>query len=142
MIAVDTNILVDVLTEGSPFSQASKAALAKERRKGALVICEIVYAELAAHFSGDRAETDQFLERADIAIEPSDRAVLTKAGELWRAYRLRGGKKERMVADFMIGAHAAVHVGALLTRDAGFYRGLFQKLRVVDPMTASKKGEQ
>lgn len=139
MIAVDTNVLLDVLTEGSRYSEASKAALLMERKKGALVICETVYAELAAHFLGDKKKTDQFLEQADVMIEPSDRAVLAKAGELWREYRLRGGKKDRMVADFMIGAHAALLAGALLTRDVGFYREKFKKLRIVDPSSASKE---
>jgi predicted nucleic acid-binding protein len=139
MIAVDTSILLDVILRTSQFAEPSRAALKKARSEGGIFVCEIVYAELAAHFGGDVKATDRFLDEAGIDLVPSDRAVLARAGEIWRAYRKSGGTRERMVPDFLIGAHAAVRAGALLTRDKGFYRAHFKKLRIVDPQTTRGK---
>jgi predicted nucleic acid-binding protein len=62
---------------------------------------------------------------------PYDAAFL--APDVFRKYRSRGGKRERVVADFLIAAHAAVRANRLLTRDWGFCRTYFKALRVMDP---------
>jgi predicted nucleic acid-binding protein len=54
---------------------------------------------------------------------------------IWRDYRRAGGSRERVVADFVVGAHARVRADQLLTRDRGFYRECFGDLRVIDPST-------
>jgi predicted nucleic acid-binding protein len=54
------------------------------------------------------------------------------ASDAWKAYRRRGGRRERLIADFLIGAHAQLQAERLLTRDRGFY---FAKLSVLDPAT-------
>ena len=51
----------------------------------------------------------------------------------WRAYRARGGPRERLVADFLVGAHAVERADRPLTRDRGFQRGAFAGLMIVDP---------
>jgi hypothetical protein len=59
------------------------------------------------------------------------------AGSAWRAYRERGGRTTRLVADFLIGAHALSQADRLLTRDRGFYRSYFGRLPVLDPSGGS-----
>jgi hypothetical protein len=55
------------------------------------------------------------------------------AGARWREYRARGGRRTRMIADFLVGAHALHAAERLLTRDRGFYRAYFRGLKVEDP---------
>ncbi|MBI4405315.1 MAG: PIN domain-containing protein [Deltaproteobacteria bacterium] len=139
MIAVDTNVLLDVILRGAEHADVSRAALYRARKAGALFVCEIVYAEIAAQFAGDAKATDKFLREAGIELDLSTREILALAGASWREYRQRGGKRDRMAADFLIGAHAVHRVGVLLTRDEGFYKTNFKKLRVVNPLTTRGK---
>lgn len=53
------------------------------------------------------------------------------AGRLWKSYRRAGGKRERVLTDFFVGAHAMARGGRLLSRDSGFYRRYFRRLRVL-----------
>jgi predicted nucleic acid-binding protein len=55
------------------------------------------------------------------------------AGNVWKDYRSQGGSRSRMVADFLIGAHAQIECDRLLTRDRGFYRKYFKGLKVIEP---------
>ena len=55
------------------------------------------------------------------------------AGGFWQEYRKKGGLKTRVVADFLIGAHALTQCDCLLTRDRGFYRKYFNNLKIIDP---------
>jgi len=89
-------------------------------------------AELAASFERQE-ELEAFLADAEIRREsPNDRALFL-AGRMWRAYRSSGGGRERIITDFLIGAHAGVQAGRLVTRDRGFYRRCFDGLTVVEP---------
>ena len=130
--AVDTNVLLDVLSAG-PHLRSSLAALDEARLAGSMLVCEVVYAELSAAFRGDVLRLDQFLSDASIRMERSHASTLADAGSRWRRYRVAGGSRERMVADFLIGAHALGHAERLLTRDRGFYRRWFTELDVRDP---------
>jgi predicted nucleic acid-binding protein len=63
-----------------------------------------------------------------------DRRAVLRASETGRSYRKRGGSRSRMIADFLIGAHASLQADRLLTRDRGFYRGYFPDLTMIDPV--------
>ena len=132
-VAVDTNILLDVLGANPTHGARSREALRKQFNRGALIACDIVWAEVAANFpTADACGTQ--LHRLGIAFDPLQAATAAHAGQLWRAYRRRHrGERPRILADFLIGAHAADQADALLTRDAGFYRQYFTGVRVVAP---------
>jgi predicted nucleic acid-binding protein len=132
--ALDTNILLDILLPNEKFCEASTMALEGAAGAGSLVICDIVYAEVCAHFR-TQSQCDEFLEENDILVEPIGRAASFLASRAWRMYRLKGGKRNRILSDFLIGAHAQLQTSRLLSRDRGFYREMFPALSMLDPGT-------
>jgi predicted nucleic acid-binding protein len=130
--AVDTNVLLDVLTAHPEFGQSSLALLRSCRTEGGLIACEVVWAEVTSNYSA--AETaDAAMAGFELAFSPLNREAATIAGTAWREYRRRGGPRTRVVPDFLIGAHASSYADRLLTRDRGFYRSYFRGLTVLDP---------
>jgi predicted nucleic acid-binding protein len=130
--AIDTNILLDVLLPNENFCDDSVGALEDAATAGSLVVCDLVYAELCIHFSWQR-ECDAFLAGNEIRVEALSREAHFLASRAWRTYRKRGGQRTRILADFLIGAHAQTQATRLLSRDRGFYRKLFPSLDLLDP---------
>ena len=133
--AVDTNVLLDVLTADPVFGPASRAALRAATQTGALVASEVVWAETAAWYSSEETAA-QRLDELRVRLVPMGASAAFAAGTAWRAYRSGGGRRKRMVADFLIGAHAAAHADCLLTRDYGFYHDRFSGLTILNPTAA------
>jgi hypothetical protein len=129
---VDSNVLLDVLTEDPQWSSWSMDALADQAERDVLAINPIMYAEVSVGFVR--------IEDLDAALEPPtfhrlalpwEAAFL--AGRCFVAYRKRGGARSSPLPDFYIGAHASVSGMTLLTRDAARYRTYFPKLELVAP---------
>lgn len=132
--AIDTNILLDVLVPNEKFCEASVRALEDAATSGALVVCDLVYAELCIYFLSQR-ECDSFLEGNEIRVESLKREAHFLASRAWHIYRKHGGQRTRILVDFLIGAHAQTQATRLLSRDRGFYRKLFPSLNLLDPST-------
>jgi predicted nucleic acid-binding protein len=135
--AIDTSILLDILVPNEKFYDASAEALERAASEGSLVICDLVYAELCIHFN-TQAECDRFLHGNEIRVEALSKEAHFLASRVWRAYRKQGGQRTRILADFLIGAHAQLQASRLLSRDRGFYRQLFPALNLIDPSDALK----
>jgi len=133
--AVDTNVLSDVIVTGAEWSSVSQAALRRVQSDGRLIVGEVVWAELVPLFDSSSAMA---LAMRDVGVDliPMEEEAASLAGQIWAEYREGGGPRTRLVADFLVGAHASVQADRLLTRDRGFYRDYFTSLRVIDP-TAS-----
>lgn len=130
--AVDSNILLDVLTGDPRHGPASAQALRQAGAEGALIGSTVVWAEVVGAYSDSRGVTDR-LDRLGIELVPDDREVAIAAGRVYRAYRVGGGTRRRILPDFLIGAHATVFADRLLTRDRGFYRAQFSRLGIREP---------
>lgn len=102
---------------------------------GSVVACDVVWAEVSAAFP-DTAAAATALERVGVTFSALDSPAALAAGAAWAAYRRAGGRRDRVIADFLIGAHAASAADRLLTRDRGFYRRYFEGLTLLDPSTS------
>ena len=130
--AVDTNVLLDVFTADPRFGRRSRDALRQCRAEGSLIACEIVWAELGGAFT-DAGAAREAVEGLEIEFDAVDKDIALSAGRAWHAYRSGGGTRRRILADFLIGAHAVARAERLLTRDRGFYRSSFAKLVILEP---------
>jgi predicted nucleic acid-binding protein len=132
-VAVDSSVLLDVLGADPIHGERSREALRTAYDTGALVACEIVWAEVRAHFQIDTAFSEA-LSLLGIRFEAISEDAAAKAGQLWRQLRREpGATRLRVVADLLVGAHALIQSDALLTRDRGFYRIRFKGLRILEP---------
>ncbi|MGC0055675.1 type II toxin-antitoxin system VapC family toxin (plasmid) [Brucella pituitosa] len=132
MTLVDTNVLLDLVTDDPQWADWSIGQLETASLTGPLLINDVIYAELAVRY--ERIEDlDQFIETAGLQITSFPREALFLAGKVFTRYRRAGGSRTGVLPDFFIGAHAAVQKIPLLTRDVGRYRTYFPTVVLVTP---------
>ena len=132
MILIDTNVLLDLVTDDPNWAAWSQAQLEAAALRDDLAINAVVYAELSISFQRIE-EVDAVLDTTGLRLEPIPRPALFLAGKAFRQYRQAAGTKTGVLPDFFIGAHAAVAKAPLLTRDAARYRTYFPTVEVVAP---------
>jgi predicted nucleic acid-binding protein len=129
---IDSNILLDVFDEESPWRSWSDGMLADCMRRGPVVINPLIFAEVATGFDS-LDELERRLPEASIRREPLPFDAAFLAARAFLIYRHNGGERRSPLPDFYIGAHAAVAGHTLLTRDSRRYRYYFPKLRIIAP---------
>lgn len=130
--AVDSSVLFDLLLADAQFGVGAREALDRAGMAGSLVVSPPVWAETRAYFPDSAGHTRQMLD-LQLDYDALTSASASRAGALWREFRKRGGGQRRVIADFLIGAHAASQADALLTRDRGFFRAYFKGLKLIEP---------
>jgi predicted nucleic acid-binding protein len=132
MLLVDTNVLVDVLEDDPEWADWSIGHLRAQAQIHDLVINSVIYAELSLTFAMveelDRAVSDLVLGLLELP-----RPALFLAGKAFAKYRRAGGHRHNVLADFFIGAHAAVLGCGVLTRDSRRYRSYFPSVHLITP---------
>lgn len=129
---VDSNVLLDVLTDDPRWSPWSSEALAAAADRDLVAINPIIYAEVSIGFARIEALEDALPQRTFHRFGlPWEVPFL--AGKCFVAYRKRGGARTSPLPDFYIGAHASIAGMTLLTRAASRYRTYFPRLRLVAP---------
>jgi predicted nucleic acid-binding protein len=131
-VLVDSNVLLDVLSEDPQWFDWSSSTLAETAESAPLVINPIIYAEVSIRFARIE-ELDEALPTELFRREPLPWAAGFLAGKCFQAYRQRGGTTRSPLPDFFIGAHAAINELTLLTRDAARYRTYFPRLNILAP---------
>lgn len=132
MTLVDTNVLLDLVTNDPVWANWSIGQLETASLAGPLLINDIIYAELAVRY--ERIEDlDAFVDAAELINIPMPRAALFLAGKVFTDYRRSGGSRTGVLPDFMIGAQAAVQNLPILTRDVGRYRTYFPTVELISP---------
>lgn len=137
-IAVDTNVFVRLLSGDEKTVSILQEAVEAAAARGPLTVSPVVYAELAA--GRDYAAVDGFFSAKEIGVD------WDQGMEVWREAGIRYGRyardrrrqrgdtgPRRILADFLIGAHALHKADALLTSDTKIFASYFPELRVISP---------
>ena len=132
MILIDTNVLLDIVTDDPAWADWSQQQLSAAALSDRLAINPMVYAEFSSRFTRIE-DIDVLLESVDIVVAEMPRSALFLAGQVFKAYRRRGGPRTSVLPDFFIGAHATVVGAPLLTRDPQRYRSYFPTIALVTP---------
>lgn len=129
---VDTNVLVDVLGNDPDWADWSITQLRAQAQIHRLIINPFIYAELSLTFDTVEA-LDARLADLQIPVIETPKPALFLAGKAFVQYRRQGGAKTNVLADFFIGAHAAVASLPVLTRDVRRYASYFPTVRLIAP---------
>lgn len=132
MTLVDTNVLLDLVTNNAAWAEWSQSQLEAAAVRGPILINDVVYAELSVGFQR-MEEVDAVLTSGRIDLIAMPREALFLAGKVFQQYRASGGVRSGVLPDFFIGAHAAVANMPLLTRDVRRYRTYFPTLTTLAP---------
>ena len=132
MIAIDSSVIVDLLSNDPATAEGAENSLRHSLSIGPVVVCDVVLAEITTALR-DGAQALGVLEEMGIGYVAVESRSAVRAGEMQRRYRQRGGLRQRTVPDFVVGAHALLQCTALITRDAGFFRDYFKGLKVIVP---------
>jgi predicted nucleic acid-binding protein len=132
MTLVDSNVLLDIVTDGQAWADWSQDQLERAALDGSLIINDVIYAEVSARYASIEA-VDAMLGDLNIEVAPIPRAALFLAGKAYVQYRAGGELRTGVLADFFIGAHAVVEQLPLLTRDARRYQTYFPTIELITP---------
>jgi len=131
-IIIDSNIILDILTEDKHWFDWSSDQLLKYSEENDLIINQIIYSEISIRFSNIE-ELDQVISEANLKFESLPLEASFLAGKCFMQYKKNSGTKLSTLPDFYIGAHAAITRRPLLTRDNKKYSTYFSNLEIISP---------
>jgi predicted nucleic acid-binding protein len=132
VILVDTNVILDLVMGDPVRSEWSQRELDSAAARDQIAINDVVYAELSVGYQAIE-QLDAMLAGTGLVSAPIPRAALFLAGKIFQRYRRAGGTRTGVLADFFLGAHAAVEDAPLITRDTARYRTYFPDIALITP---------
>jgi predicted nucleic acid-binding protein len=129
---VDTNVLIDILTDDPNWRPWSRERLKERSVSGPLLINEVIYAELSSRFATEE-QLDDAIWELTVVFQRSPKSALFLAGQAFERYRRAGGTRTSLSSDLFIGAHAQVGQCPILTRDVRRYRTYFPTVKLISP---------
>jgi predicted nucleic acid-binding protein len=127
--AIDSSVILSIY-KAEPSGVLWLEKLIALRKSSRLVACDVVIAETRPALPSDEVHRQQ-LEKLGVQFLPISFEAACRAGQIHQAYRAAGGQRDRMVADFLVGAHALLQADQLATDDDGFMRRYFKPLKLV-----------
>jgi len=131
-VMVDSNIILDIVTEDTNWFHWSSQTLAFYADTHIFIINPIIYSEISVGFE-KMDEVDAILPPAHFRRMPIPWEAAFSAGKSFLQYRKRSGTKRSPLPDFFIGAHAEFLKIPLITRDVARYRTYFPELTLISP---------
>ncbi len=135
VILVDSNILLDIITDDPVWYDWSLSQLDSATFLGSLYINDVVYTEISVRYNKIE-HLDNMLAETGISILSIPRPALFLAGKVFVQYRKAGGTRTGVLPDFFIGAHAAVSNLSVLTRDTKRFQSYFKSIKLISPPAA------
>jgi predicted nucleic acid-binding protein len=135
VIAVDSSVLLDLLVGDAAWADASQTCIADALARDDVVVCDAVVAEVQAMLDTSVNLMDT-LAPLGIRYLPTQEAAAMRAGHMNKRYRSntrKSARRDRVAAEFLVGAHALLQCDGLITRDDSFYRDYFKGLKVIVP---------
>ncbi|OYW70918.1 MAG: hypothetical protein B7Z37_29270 [Verrucomicrobia bacterium 12-59-8] len=129
--AVDSSVLIAIVA-GEADAADWVHVLAKARADGALVCCDVVYAEVGAGLVS-QAELDRVLTALGVQFDSLQEKASWQAGDIFRLYRQQGGPRQHLIPDFLVGSHAQAQADRLAAKDRGYLRRYFPSLTLLQP---------
>jgi predicted nucleic acid-binding protein len=129
--AIDSSVFWSIF-RGERDARAWVDLLVTARRESDLIVCDVVFAEMAPFFRTLK-DLSSRLESLGVDYDSINSASAFAAGEIFKAYRREGGPRLHLIPDFLVGAHALHQAGCLAARDRGYLRRYFPQLRVLAP---------
>lgn len=130
-VIVDTNVILDVLTDDPKWADWSIGMLEKFQ-SGGLIVNPAIYAELSFGYE-QITDVDLLIRDFGLLYKETPRLGLFKAAKAFRAYKRRKGGKDFVLPDFFIGGHAEAVEVAIITRDVKRYKTNFPAVELVSP---------
>jgi len=126
---INSCIITDLASPNSEWFEWSSNTLESFDHEHTFIINPIIYTECSIGFK----RIEELFNHLGFAIKQIPKEALFLAGKAFLNYKKNNGKKNNVLPDFLIGAHAAIEGYSLITRDKGRFSTYFPSVKLIMP---------